>query len=69
MWCTVDGISANTELGVKLLQAKAVLRRGNETVNVVAIAADYDFDPNEAVPSLTSFLDSAKPAVIGNGAP
>jgi hypothetical protein len=64
----VDGISANTELDVKLLQAKAVLSRANGTVNIVAIGADYDFDPNEAVPSLTGFLDSLKPAVVGNDA-
>jgi EpsI family protein len=68
MWCMVDGIPANTEIGVKLLQAKAVLSRSNGTVHIVAIAADYDFDPNEAVPSLTNFLDSAKPAIVGHDA-
>jgi exosortase A len=66
MWCMVDGTTANTELGVKLLQAKSMLGRTTGTVHVVAVGADYDFDSNEAVPALTSFLDSATPAVIGS---
>ncbi|HEX4488303.1 MAG TPA: exosortase A [Terriglobales bacterium] len=66
MWCMVNGTPANTELEVKLLQAKSVLAQSTGTVHIVAVAADYDFDPNEAVPALTSFLDSATPTVIGN---
>jgi exosortase/archaeosortase family protein len=66
MWCMVDGTSANTELDVKLLQAKSVLGRSTGTVQIVAVGADYDFDSNEAVPALASFLDSSKATVIGN---
>jgi len=65
----VDGSETNSELGVKLLQAKSALSRSSGAVQIVAVGADYDFDPNEAVPSLNSFMESATSAVTGDVAP
>jgi hypothetical protein len=61
----VDGHATNAEFEVKLLQARAVLTGRPNNVEIIAVAADYDFQPNDAAPALRSFLDNATPEVLG----
>jgi hypothetical protein len=46
----------------KLLEIKAKLLRGTEAAAVIAVAADYDIAPAQAVATLHRFLESA-PAI------
>jgi EpsI family protein len=65
LWCIVDGTVSNSELGVKLLQAKATLKNKSADVEIVAIAADYEFDAKEANPALLKFLNDSTSIIAG----
>jgi EpsI family protein len=57
-WYWVDGQFTASSSGAKLLQARARLFGGMPAAAVVAVAADYEEDPEKAVRSLESFLES-----------
>jgi EpsI family protein len=66
MWCLVNGVETNSPIALKLLQAKDGMLGRRAAVQIVAIAADYDFDAKEAAPSLLNFLNNATPALTGS---
>jgi EpsI family protein len=57
-WYWVDGQFTGNRYLAKLLQAKARLFGGTPAAAVIAVAADYQESPEEAVRSLQSFLES-----------
>jgi exosortase A len=61
-WYWVGGEFTASPYVAKLLEIKAKLLRGTEAAAVIAVAADYDIAPAQAVATLHRFLESA-PAI------
>lgn len=57
-WYRVDGDNVVDPIQAKLLEARARLRRSQALTAVVAIAADYDIEPEQARDVLKQFLDA-----------